>query len=80
MACSVVKHMSDRVAVMYLGKIVELAPAEEALPQPAPRLHQGAAGRDPDPDPSKRRERRLLQWRCAFSRSIRPLAAPSATA
>ncbi|PWC19314.1 peptide ABC transporter ATP-binding protein [Brenneria roseae subsp. roseae] len=31
---SVVKHMSDRVAVMYLGQIVELGPAEKVLTQP----------------------------------------------
>ncbi|MBT1570009.1 ABC transporter ATP-binding protein, partial [Klebsiella pneumoniae] len=31
---SVVRHMSDRVAVMYLGQIVELGPADQVLSQP----------------------------------------------
>ena len=38
----VVEHISDRVAVMYLGRIVELADRETTLPRPAPPIHPGA--------------------------------------
>jgi len=58
---SVVKHMSDRVAVMYLGKIVELAPAEELYHHPRHAYTKALLDAIPVPNPALRRERKLLQ-------------------
>ena len=40
---AVARYMCHRIAVMYLGKIVEMAETEELLAEPAASLHQGAA-------------------------------------
>ena len=40
---AVVRHISDRVAVMYLGRLAELAPKEALFEQPIASLHTGAA-------------------------------------
>ena len=58
---SVVKYISDRIAVMYLGHIVELADAEELF---AHRLHpytQALTSAIPIPDPHQKRQRIILR-------------------
>lgn len=58
---SVVKHMSDRVAVMYLGKIMELAPAETLYRNPRHAYTKALLEAIPRVDTSRGTERKLLQ-------------------
>ena len=59
----VVRHVSNRIAVMYLGKLVELSPAEELYQRPIMPYTEAllSAVPIPDPDLSQQRERSVLQ-------------------
>lgn len=54
---AVVRHISDRVAVMYLGKVVELADADEIYRNPRHAYTKVLISAIPNPDPSSRSDR-----------------------
>jgi oligopeptide/dipeptide ABC transporter ATP-binding protein len=82
---SVIRHVSDRIAVMYLGRIVELGPAEAVFAAPAHPYAAALLSAVPQTDPARRRPRILLAGElpdpahppsgCAF-RTRCPLAEP----
>lgn len=57
---AVVQHMANRVAVMYLGKIVELARRDDLFQNPLHPYTVGLMGAVPVPDPVLKREKKII--------------------
>lgn len=58
---SVVQYFSDRIGVMYLGKLVEISPASELFREPLHPYTKVLLASIPVPDPTKKRKREILK-------------------
>ncbi|GFN31320.1 ABC transporter ATP-binding protein [Paenibacillus curdlanolyticus] len=69
---SMVKHISDRVAVMYLGRVVELADSDELYANPAHPYTQALLSAIPIPDPDVESERERITLKGELPSPINP--------
>jgi oligopeptide transport system ATP-binding protein len=69
---SVVRHISDRVMVMYLGKIVEIADSVQTYSTPKHPYTKALLSAIPVPDPKIQRQRRLVELSGEIPSPIRP--------
>jgi len=69
---STVRHLCDRVLVMYLGCIVEMGPTEEVFARPRHVYTRALLSAIPIPDPTVKRERLLLQGETPSLRQLKP--------
>lgn len=58
---AVMAHLCDRIAVMYLGRIMEIAPSRDLVSSPRHPYTAALLSAVPNPDPEHRRERQLLE-------------------
>jgi peptide/nickel transport system ATP-binding protein len=69
---SVVKHVSDRVAVMYVGRIVEVAETEPLFARPRHPYTEALLSAVPEPDPRRRVQRIVLEGEVADPANVPP--------
>ena len=69
---SMVRYISDRMAVMYLGKIVEEGPANEVFFNPQHPYTQLLIASNPEPDPAAERSRIVVPIRGEVSSPVNP--------
>jgi oligopeptide/dipeptide ABC transporter ATP-binding protein len=69
---STVRHLCERILVMYLGRIVEMGPTEEVFARPRHVYTRALISAIPIPDPSVQRERILLEGETPSAREIKP--------